>query len=675
MNRKPIFSLIRFFVLCALVFFFGMQWWSYTLIEKELKTMRIEMKQFKSRSVSPIEPYSVQANSKYISQANPSLPNLLEEDPFYSKTLPKLLGENFTPHGTFREATLGKPKNLHPFGNMSDSNSWTNLCSGSVGQMKLGIYESSSPNFAWKMELRMHADTQEPEYWVHLRENLAWQPLSSALFEGSITLADHFLNSHPVTAHDFKFYFDAIMNPFVEEPGAVAMRNYIGKIKEIEVVDDRTFIVRWATKEMEGVKKMPYIAKSWTLALRPFPGFVYKYFSDGSKIIEDEKADAYRTNSVFAQNLSNHWAKNVIPSCAEWVFEGMTDKQISFMRNADFYQNLANLMDKRIVYFKDSVETWWQSFKTGELDVYNLTPDQLNTYEEFKNSIQYQTQVKEGNAIKELEVTINAFSYIAWNQKSPYFTSKKVRQAMTLAIDRNRIIRTIRSGMGEEITGGFFVHSPSYDTTIAPYPFDPQQAKQLLEEEGWYDHEGKGVISKEINGVRVPFSFSITYYVKNPISESICQYVSAALKELGIVCLLRGVDVADLSANVDDKDFDALQMAWTGGSPPEDPRQLWYSSGANQKGSSNLTGFMNAEADQLIDYLEYEDRAEQRLKLYHRFHAILHEEQPYTFLYTPKTLLLYREKLQNVFIPLDRQDLIPGANVAEPLPSIYWLKK
>ena len=246
---------------------------------------------------------------------------------------------------------------------------------------------------------------------------------------------------------------------------------------------------------------------------------------------------------------------------------------------------------------------------------------------------------------------------------------------MTMALDRKRIIRDNLNGLGIEITGTFYRYSPSYDTSITPWPFNPQMAKRMLEEEGWYDSDGDGIIDKEIDGKRVPFRFALTYYVKNPSMKSICEYVSMALKEIGIDARLNGVDVADISAVFDDKDFDALCLGWALGTPPEDPRQLWHSSGAKEKGSSNAVGFANAEADKIIDALDYEYDPEKRIALYHRFDAILHDEQPYTFLFTPKTVFLFREYLKNVFIPADRQDLVPGADVAEPDSSIFWLKR
>lgn len=109
--------------------------------------------------------------------------------------------------------------------------------------------------------------------------------------------------------------------------------------------------------------------------------------------------------------------------------------------------------------------------------------------------------------------------------------------------------------------------------------------------------------------------------------------------------------------------------------PPDDPKQLWHSSGAKQKGSSNATGFANAEADSIIDALQYEHDLAKREKLYHRFHQILHEEQPYTFLYVPKQSFLYREYVQNVFVPSERQDLVPGATISQPLSEVFWIKQ
>ncbi len=702
MSKEPIaFYILRLLLNAGLFFVMALLYWSSLLLEdntlnirSDLEQLQEDVSELKSEidrigQKSPLQNFSnegsdTSSSSKKISLSrpniNPLISNLLHEDLFYSQTLPQLLGPNFKPHGTFHSSVLGKPENLHPFSGWALSSQFTNLCTSGVSKLEFGKYETQAPDMAIKVELRTNSTTQKPEFWIHLREGVYWQPLNNNLFSESIQLAPHFLKKHPVTAHDFKFWFDALMNPYNQEMGAIAYRTYLDDIEGIEVLDDLTFIVRWKTHEvsLDGNKKnlMKYQAKSWTGAIQPLASFVYKHFPDGKKILEeDADPHSYRTSSVWAQNFAQHWAKNIIPSCGPWIFNGMTDRQISFKRNPDYYFPLAVLADAMIVEFKDAPDNIWQDFKANKIDSYNIQPNQLLELDQFKTTGFYQEQVKKGFAIKELEYLARQYSYIGWNQAKPYFTSKKVRQALTMAIDRKRIKREYYNGRAEEVTGTFFRNSPSYDSSIIPLPFDPQKARFFLEEEGWYDRNGDGIIDKEIHGKRIPFRFTLTYYVKTPLTKSICEYVSNALKDIGIDCQLNGVDLADLSAALDDKTFDAVMMSWALGTPPEDPSQVWDSSGAKEKGSSNTIGFINKQADEIIQKLQFEYDPAKRIELYHQFDKILYDEQPYTFLFSPKVLLLYREYLQNVFLPIDRQDLVPGANIAEPDESIFWIKK
>jgi len=634
-----------------------------------------------SNYVQPTKKDEVTINSTSRKHMDPSLPNLLEVDPFYAETLPQMLGADFKPHGKIKAASIGKPENLNPFSAWGDVIGWTNMCNVSVAAQKFGIYDTYAPDMAIKMEIRENKETKEPEYWVHLRDDVFFEPLRKDYFSENISLDGHFLKKHQVTAHDFKFYFDAMMNPNVQEAGAVASRNYFADIEEFKVIDDLTFFVRWKVYSFtedsgEVIKKPKFVAKLLTASLKPLASFVYQHFPDGKKIVEDDsEINFYRTNSIWAQNFSNHFAKNIIVSCGPWVFDGLTERQIQFIRNKNFFNPYAALAEFKIFEFKQTTESIWQDFKSNNLDTYAIQPDQLIEYENFLKSDQYRTQKQAGDEIDRLDYVARRYVHIQWNQAKPFFNDKMVRQALTMAIDRKRIIKQNLNGMGVEITGPFFRYSKAYDESIKPWAFDPRLASLQLEEAGWYDSDGDGIIDKEIDGKRVPFRFSLTYYVKNTAGKAIVEYIATALKEIGIDVQLKGVDVADLSATFEDKSFDAFFFIWGLGTPPEDPEQLWHSSLAKVKGSSNAIGFQNRQADAIIEKLKIEYNEDTRIKLYHEFNRIIHEEAPYTFLYMPKASLLYRKYLQNVFIPAERQDLIPGANVEEPDSSIFWIKK
>lgn len=664
---------LRLLLGCSLLALLGMLYWSSVLQEKKILTLQREMSQLREQmQVRPLSKEKSEAPAfGSRSQIDSSFPNLLHEDPFYTATLPRLLGTQFIAKGTRKQMLLGHPDHLHPFNSFHDIATLNRLCTPSLATLQFGKYETLSPNLALKIEERPTPDGLSSEYLVHLRDNLFWQPLNPAHFPSSLELAPHFLKSHPVTAHDFKFYYDAVMNPSVCEMKATVLRAFFSDIEEFRILDPLTFAVRWKVGGKD--QRIKYSALGWTAALQPLPCFVYKYFPDGEKIVEEDEAEStYRTHSVWAQNFSHHFAKNSIVSCGPWIFGGMNEEGIKLVRNPDFHDPLRALSQELHYTFKESLDAMWQEFKAAKCDLCILAPSQLAELTSFLSSDVYRQQESKGQGIHELDFVEPAFSYIGWNLTTPFFQSKKVRQALTLAIDRERIIAQNLNGMALPITGPFFLFSPANDSSIQPWPFDPYLAARLLEEEGWIDLNGDGIRDKMIGGKRVPFRFTLNYYSKNVISKMVCDSIATALREVGIDCHLSGLDITDLSQAMDDKSFDALFMAWTLGSPPEDPRQLWHSKGAKEKGSSNAIGFANPQIDALIEELTYEYDKEKRLSLYHAFHRIIHEEAPYTFLYSPKRRLLYRDYVKNLFIPKERQDLVPGANIPEPdLDAIY----
>jgi len=183
------------------------------------------------------------------------------------------------------------------------------------------------------------------------------------------------------------------------------------------------------------------------------------------------------------------------------------------------------------------------------------------------------------------------------------------------------------------------------------------------------------VLEKEIDGKKVIFSFKLIYANRGPVGKATVEAIVTQLKKVGIRAELVGLELTDLNERMNQKDFDAIYLGWVNGSPPEDPRQIWGSSGVNEVGSANYVAFANAEADKIIDDLDYESDKAKRIELYHRFDDILYDEQPYTFLFSLYQNLLYREYIGNVFIPKDRQDLVPGANIDQPVGSIFFDKR
>jgi ABC-type transport system substrate-binding protein len=207
---------------------------------------------------------------------------------------------------------------------------------------------------------------------------------------------------------------------------------------------------------------------------------------------------------------------------------------------------------------------------------------------------------------------------------------------MTLCMPRDRIAEDIWGGMAEVVTGPFFYHSPANDRSIEPWPFDPGQAAALLREAGWEDRDGDSVLEHATlqgeDGKPLEFRFKLLMYANSAEYANLANLFREELRQIGVVMDPLPVDWPLMQQKMEERDFDCYTGAWALGWEA-DPYQLWHSSQADLTKSSNRIGFRNAAADRIIEQLRVTLDEEERLPLLHRFHAIIHEEQPYTFLF------------------------------------------
>ncbi len=108
---------------------------------------------------------------------------------------------------------------------------------------------------------------------------------------------------------------------------------------------------------------------------------------------------------------------------------------------------------------------------------------------------------------------------------------------------------------------------------------------------------------------------------------------------------IRKIEWAVFVKQLDERKFDAVTLGWSMG-VESDPYQIWHSSQA-EKGS-NFVGFKNKEADRLIEEARTEFNREKRIELYRKFSEIVHEEQPYTFLFCRESTVALHKRFKGV---------------------------
>ena len=118
--------------------------------------------------------------------------------------------------------------------------------------------------------------------------------------------------------------------------------------------------------------------------------------------------------------------------------------------------------------------------------------------------------------------------------------------------------------------------------------------------------------------------------------------------KVGVEVILEPYEWSVLMPRLSDREFESVVMGW-GGDVLEDFYQIFHSSQIGNRGS-NYVGFKNAEADAIMEEVRRTFDEDKRNKLSRRLHRILHEEQPYTFLFTRPTFRLIDKRFKNVKI-------------------------
>lgn len=406
-------------------------------------------------------------------------------------------------------------------------------------------------------------------------------------------------DGYPFTGRDVVFSYERIMDPMVD---AAHLRNYYQDIKKVELLDEYTVHFTY---------RQPYFrALEFCGGIPIVPVHLFK------------KDDDFNSHTIGRRPIGT----------GPYRFEKWdTGKEIVLTRNDDYWGRKPYLRKVVFKIITDSTVAL-QVMKQQGLDLMDLRPIQWV----------FQTRGKRFNKhFKKLSYYLPQYSYIGWNLRKPWFQDRRVRVAMTMLIDRKTILEKLLFGLGTIVTGSFYIHSPDYNKNIEPYPYDPQRAVKLLEEAGWIDHDGDGIRDK--NGISFSFEFVISAGSK--FAEQLATIMQESLKEVGIDMRIRRLEWAVFIQKIQSRNFDACTLGWSL-SWESDPYQIWHSSQAEH--GSNFVGFKNEEADLIIEMARREFDSEKRHQLYQKFHEILHEEQPYTFLFTLKALVAVHKRFHNI---------------------------
>ena len=280
------------------------------------------------------------------------------------------------------------------------------------------------------------------------------------------------------------------------------------------------------------------------------------------------------------------------------------------------------------------LSTMFLELKAGKLDSMSLTPQQFL----------YQTKGQKWDAeYNKYRYLSSGYAYLGYNMLRPMFQDVRVRKALTHAIDREGIVKGVLLGLGEVAIGPYKPDTWVYNTQIKPYGYAPDMAKKMLAEAGWTDTDGDGTLDKDGK----PFEFTILTNQGNDQRIKTATIIQSQLKAIGIQIKIRTVEwAAFLKEFVHKGRFDAIISGWNIIQDP-DISMVWSSEQAKD-GGLNHTRYKNPELDMLLKQGQQSFDQAYRKQVYDKVQQILHDDQPFTFLYVPYSLPIVQARFKGI---------------------------
>jgi peptide/nickel transport system substrate-binding protein len=397
----------------------------------------------------------------------------------------------------------------------------------------------------------------------------------------------------PVNAEDVKFTFDMAKDPAT---ASLLGSAYMNMVKSATVVDPHTVRFSFVAPHAQALDGF------WWA---PLP--------------------RHLLGTVAAADLGRHpYNRQPVGSGPFKFVEWRANQSATFEANPSFPAALGGRPNLNRVVFRVTPEatTMVTELINGTADMigYTLLPDQA-------------AQIKTQQGVELRHYPSREFTFFAWNNTRPLFADARVRRAMTMAINRQQIINGLLQGFGVPASGMIPAWSPMY-TELAPLAHDPNGARALLQQAGFADANGDGILEK--NGQ--PLRFVLTINSSNRLHADIAQVVQRQLRQVGVDVQIQPQEFQSMLQRYKAREYDAVLANWSLDTFKVDPSPLFSCAQAQVKNSANRTGYCNPRADALMEQGLRATDAEQARGIWAQYAQILHQDQPITFLYWSEDL-------------------------------------
>jgi peptide/nickel transport system substrate-binding protein len=309
---------------------------------------------------------------------------------------------------------------------------------------------------------------------------------------------------------------------------------------------------------------------------------------------------------------------------------------VVLMANRHWYRGRPYL-DSIVYRFYASTEELQAAFIKREVDVVEV--DRASNFAELKRA-------RSDARIQAVQPRHRSFAAVFYNHQHPILSNRVVRQALTYATDRVRIISQLMTpGTGS------LAHSPVDESFWAQggairYKYEPGKALGLLKQTGWRDSDHDGIL----NFGKQPLQFELLFPRGSLSSEKVVRMIKLNLNDIGVNVIPTPVDQKELVQRLRLGLYEAALYIQDFESTPDDFYAVFHSESIDL--GFNRLRYQNRQVDRAISFLYGITDRSRALPIYQNLQMLLSDDQPCMFLYFVNAqYVAYDPRCQNVGLP------------------------
>lgn len=441
-------------------------------------------------------------------------------------------------------------------------------------------YQDSPPTFRPELAESWEFSEDNKALTFRIREGLLWS------------------DGVPITAEDVRWTWEAQVSPEVAWDNA----SLKATITDVEVVDERTVRFHFT---------------------HAYPGQLV-HVNEG--VILPKHAWEKLPFSEWKRN--NRWfVENLVVSGPFDLEEWKPQQEIVLRRNERYFETGKPYLDRAVLRIIPDSASQLTQLLAGSLDFMRQVPAAMAD------------RVAAGPDTKLLTFWPPQFTTLIWNLRNPLFADTQVRQALTLAIDRQAIVDTIWFGYARTSPSPYITSVWGHNPDIQELPYDPDQARKLLAAAGWSDSDGDGTLDR--NGK--PFRFELMVNAGNQERVDAAVMIQQQLSQVGVDVRPATLDWNAIGDLLDRRAFEST-ITGLAVETSLDLSPYFHSESIEER--LNLSSYSNAEVDRLLEAARSELELENSKPYLYEIQELLHRDQPMTILWEPQRLVGMSWRLQ-----------------------------